>query len=77
MIAIISVVGLLLTIQVPVFALTEGPAEVLTQSPSGAQTSTHTLALPEIEGYNVSYVDRDTDFEELSNQEISTAYAYG
>ncbi len=34
------VIGLLLSIQAPVFALTEGPAEILVQTPSGMQPNT-------------------------------------
>lgn len=74
---VILVVGTLLTIQVPVFALTEGPAEVLNYTPMGSQPSANALPLPQIEGYNLTYVFRDTAFEKMSGQEVSSAYAYG
>ena len=75
--SIAIVIGLLLTIQAPVFALTEGPAQILIQTPSGLQPNTQTLPLPQIAGYNLSYVYRDTNFEKLSGQDASLVYAYG
>ena len=54
------IIGILLTIQVPVFALTEGPAQIMVQTPSGMQPNTQSLPLPQIQGYNLSYVYRDT-----------------
>lgn len=75
-VSIAIIVALLLSIQAPVFALTEGPAEVLTQTPSGLQPNTQNLPLPKIQGYNLSFVYRDTDFEELSGQDASLAYSY-
>jgi exosortase/archaeosortase family protein len=71
------IVALLLSIQAPVFALTEGPAQVLIQTPSGLQPNIQTLPLPQIEGYNLSYVYRDTSFEKLSGEDASLVYAYG
>lgn len=70
-------IGLLLTIQAPVFALTEGPAEIMIQTVSGMQPNTQTLPLPHIQGYNASYVYRDTSFEKLSGEDASLVYAYG
>ena len=64
-------------IQAPVFALTAGPAQVLIQTPSGVQPNIQTLPLPHIQGYNLSYVYRDTDFEQLSGEDASLVYAYG
>ena len=75
--AIIIAVTLLLTIQAPVFALTEGPTQVIIQTPTGQQVNTQTLPLPQIPGYNVSYVYRDKSFEQLSGQDASLVYAYG
>lgn len=76
-IALITViVATLLSIQAPVCALTEGPAEVLIQTPTGTQVNTQTLPLPRIEGYNISYIYRDINFEKLSGQDASLAYAY-
>jgi exosortase/archaeosortase family protein len=76
-VSIVIVIGLLLSIQAPVFALTEGPAQVLIQTPNGLQPNTQALPLPQIAGYNVSYVYRDTHFEELSGEDASLVYAYG
>ena len=75
--SVVVIVGLLLSIQAPVFALTEGPAEIMIQSPSGLQPNTQTLPLPQIQGYNLSYVYRDSAFEKLSGQDASLVYAYG
>jgi exosortase len=76
-VSVAIVFGLLLSIQAPVFALTEGPAQVLIQTPSGLQPDTQTLPLPQIAGYNLSYVYRDTSFESLSGEDASLVYAYG
>jgi exosortase/archaeosortase family protein len=76
-VGIAIVIGLLLSIQAPVFALTEGPAEILVQTPSGMQPNTQILPLPQISGYNLSYVYRDTNFEKLSGEDASLVYAYG
>ena len=75
--SIAIVVGILLTIQAPVFALTEGPAQILMQTPSGLQPNTQNFPLPQIQGYNLSYVYRDTSFEKLSGEDASLVYAYG
>ncbi len=75
--SIAIVIALLLSIQAPVFALTEGPAEILVQTPSGLQPNTQILPLPKVEGYNLSYVYRDSNFEKLSGQDASLIYAYG
>jgi exosortase len=75
--AAIIAVTLLLTIQAPVFALTEGPAQVMIQTPTGQQVNTQMMPLPQIPDYNVSYVYRDTSFEALSGQDASLVYAYG
>jgi exosortase len=71
------IIGILLTIQVPVFALTEGPAQIMVQTPSGMQPNIQSLPLPQIQGYNLSYVYRDTSFEQLSGEDASLIYAYG
>ena len=74
--SIAIVTGILLSIQAPVFALTEGPPEILIQTPSGMQPNTQTLPLPQINGYNLSYIYRDSSFEELSGEDASLVYAY-
>jgi exosortase/archaeosortase family protein len=74
-VAIALLVIVLVSIQVPVFALTEGPAQVIIQTPSGEQGNTQVL--PTIEGYTLNYVYRDKAFEELSGEDASLVYAYG
>ena len=62
----------LLTIQVPVFALTEGATEVFIQKPNGEQTTTKIL--PEIEGYQVRFIYRDIEFEKISGARAIANY---
>jgi exosortase len=70
---IVSVI-LLISIQTPVFALTEGPAQVIIQTPAGEQGNTELL--PQIQGYTLVFAYRDDDFEELARQDASLVYAY-
>ncbi|MCW4000715.1 MAG: exosortase/archaeosortase family protein [Candidatus Bathyarchaeota archaeon] len=67
---------MLLSIQAPVFALTQGPPEVLVQTPSGVEISKSTSTLPEISGYNLAYSYRDTSYEQLTGNDAAIAYAY-
>ena len=64
----------ILLIQVPIFALTEGAAEVFIQNTMGEQTATKIL--PELEGYDLRFVYRDTAFENISGQDASLIYQY-
>ena len=66
--------AIVLPLSVPVFTLTEGPVEIITQSPSGEQVSTQIL--PEIEGYSVIFVFRDKTFEKRAHQDASLVYMY-
>jgi len=59
---------------VPVFALTEGPAEVIIQSAGNEQESTQIL--PEIPEYTLQFIQRDMRFEEIAKQDASLIYAY-
>ncbi len=70
-------VVMLLSIQVPVFALTQGPAQVMIETPSGPRINVTNALLPNITGYQLDYVYRDTAFEDLSGQEASIVYVYG
>lgn len=72
--AITLSVVLVMSIQAPVFALTQSPAIVLITTPSGQQVSTNIL--PEISGYKLDFVYRDTNFEETAKQDMSLAYLY-
>jgi exosortase len=71
---VIASVILLVSIQAPVFALTEGPAQIIIQTPQGEQGNTKLL--PEIQGYTLDYVYRDKDFEKISGQDASLVYSY-
>ncbi|MCJ7667839.1 MAG: exosortase/archaeosortase family protein, partial [Anaerolineae bacterium] len=64
----------LLFIEVPVFALTEGSAEVFIQKPTGEQTTTKIL--PEIEDYQARFTYRDIEFEKISGQNASLIFQY-
>jgi hypothetical protein len=70
---IVSVI-LLITIQIPVFALTEGPAQIIIQTPAGEQGNTQLL--PQIQGYTLVFAYRDNNFEEIARQDASLIYAY-
>ena len=65
---------LLLSIQAPVFALTEGPAQIIIQTPTGEQGNTQIL--PQIQGYTLQFVYRDKTFEQRAKQDASLVYAY-
>jgi len=65
---------LIINLQTPVFTLTEGPAEINTQTLGGEQTVTKIL--PEIPGYTTKFIYRDKGFEEISKQDASLLYAY-
>ncbi len=73
-IAIALVVSLLMSIQAPVFALTQGPAQVLVETPGGQQGNTQIF--PQIPNYTLQYFQRQTDFEQLSGQDYSLVYSY-
>jgi exosortase len=68
------IIAVLLSIQAPVFALTEGPAQVIIQTPSGERGNTEIL--PQIQGYTLQFVYRDEDFEHLVGEDASLVYAY-
>jgi len=65
---------LILNLQVPVFALTEGPAQVTIQTLGGGEAVTKIL--PEIPGYTIKFGYRDRRFEEIAGQDASLAYVY-
>ena len=68
------VVIFLISTQVPVFALTQGPAQVLIQTPRGQQGNSQIFPL--VSNYTLQYLYRDTAFENLSGQDLSLIYAY-
>lgn len=67
-------VSLILYIQAPVFALTQGPAEIVLTTPQGGNVTTQVL--PQIPGYTLKFLYRDRDFEQLAKQDASLVYAY-
>ncbi len=67
-------IGLLMSIQAPVFALTQGPAQILVQTPSGEQGNTEIL--PQMPGYTTQFLFRDKEFENVSGQDLSLIYEY-
>jgi len=73
-VAIATVVTLLMSIQVPVFALTQGPAEILIQTPTGQQGSNQVF--PAMPNYTLQYFYRDTAFEQMSGQDLALIYTY-
>lgn len=73
-VAVATIVILLVSIQVPVFALTNGPAQIMVQTSTGEQGNKQLL--PQIPGYEPTFLYRDTDFEKLSGQEASLIYVY-
>jgi len=72
--AVLAAVSFLIWIQAPVFAVTQGPAKLIIQTPTGEQGNTQIL--PQIEGYNLSFIFRDKEFENVSNQDASLIYLY-
>jgi len=70
------IVVMLLSIQAPVFALTQGPAQVIIQTPSGTEVNTSNSLLPNMTGYTLSYVYRDTAFEQESGVDAALVYSY-
>jgi len=73
-IAIVTI--LLLSIQAPTFALTQGPAEVLSKTVQGLQVSNQKNMLPDIDGYILRYSYRDTDYEQTSGNDAALVYVY-
>ncbi|MDR1992699.1 MAG: exosortase/archaeosortase family protein [Nitrososphaerota archaeon] len=67
---------MLLSIQAPTFALTQGPAELLYQAPQGIQVSDQNGVLPELEGYTLHYSYRDVAYERVSGNDAAIVYTY-
>ena len=73
---IASIMIVLLNIQAPVFALTQGPAQISIQTPTGTQTATSNAMFPNITGYNLNYLYRDTAYEQTSGVDEALVYSY-
>jgi exosortase len=72
--AIAIAVILLMSIQAPVFALTQGPAEILMETPMGMQGKTSIF--PQIAGYDLNYFSRDKSFEKAEGVDAALSYLY-
>jgi exosortase len=72
--ALILSVILVMSIQTPVFALTEGPAEIITQTATGGNATT--ALLPQLNEYILHYLGRDEAFEQRAQQDASLIYLY-
>jgi exosortase len=72
--AMLAAVLVLLFIQEPVIALTKGPAPIMVTTPQGEQGNLQLL--PQIQGYNLQFVYRDRQFEQISGQDFSLIYWY-
>jgi exosortase len=72
--AISSVVIILVWAQSPIFALTQGPAQVIVETMSGEQGNTQLLPL--IHGYTLDFMVRDTEFEQIARQDVSLLFLY-
>ena len=70
---VLSVI-LIMSVQTPVFALTQGPPEVMMQTAQGGNVTTNIL--PEFPDYQLRFLYRDEDFEKLAGQDRSLVYAY-
>lgn len=71
---IVLVAFLVINIQVPVFALTEGPVKLNIRALGGDQTTTQLL--PEMPNYKAVFLYRDRTFEEQAQQDAALIYAY-
>lgn len=62
------------TLQIPTFVITKSNPDLLIKT-SLIENST-IKALPEIQGYSLSFIYRDKQFEKVSSQDLSVMYAY-
>ncbi|MBS7630258.1 exosortase/archaeosortase family protein [Candidatus Bathyarchaeota archaeon] len=73
-ISILAISIILIFIQVPVYNLTNGSAEIFIKKYSGEVFTTNIF--PKINGYELKFVYRDTSFEEISGQDAALMYMY-
>jgi exosortase len=64
----------IISFQAPVFAMTQGPAVLEINTPSGQQISTNIL--PDISDYQLDFLYRDYEFEQVAHQDMSLVYQY-
>lgn len=74
-VALLVGISFIVNLQVPVFALTEGPAQVFIQSAKGEQPAT-TQVFPQIPNYTLQFLYRDEKFEEIAQRDLALVYAY-
>jgi hypothetical protein len=74
MAAVVGVAALLIYLQTPVFALTQGPAITVIDTPTGQQVSANIL--PTVQGYDLRFVSREREFEAIAKQDFSLIYYY-
>ena len=70
---VILAVALLMSVQAPVFAMTEALGIMVT-TPTGEQVMTEIL--PELRQYDLHFPIRDTDFEARAKQDMTLEYLY-
>lgn len=68
-------IALILSVQVPVFALAKTP-QINVITTSSGQQSVSTEILPQMQGYDLMFWGRDTDFEAIANQNMALQYVY-
>jgi exosortase len=68
-------IALIMSVQVPVFALAETPQINVITASSGPQLVSSEI-LPQIQGYHLVFWERDTHFEEIAKQDMSLLYTY-
>jgi len=73
-VAILLSAFLLVSIQIPVFTMTEVSAQIIVQTPSGEEGGTQLL--PTISNYTLQYLYRDREFEKVAKQDASLVYVY-
>jgi len=72
--ALVIGVSIMMSIQVPIFVLTKGPADMLTQLEAGQQPTTEIL--PQIDNYTLEFIYRDKEFEQIAKEDAALMYAY-
>jgi exosortase len=73
-VAILVMLMMLTQIQIPALASPSKPLPVFVQTQDGEQGNTQIF--PEISGYKLAFLYRDTDFENTAKQDASLTYTY-
>jgi exosortase len=72
--ALLLGLSVIIPLNVPIFTLTKGETQIITQSPEGEQVST--AILPEIDGYELKFGRRVIEYEKLTHQDAFLVYYY-